>query len=99
VQPAKKKHRRRAKKKGVKQNDPPQQPENDEGRKDSKIGSGDNRGDTEMRDVEKRTRTKTRENEGVEHRADRMRATYPTDETTEKCERAEWRKRSCKSLL
>jgi hypothetical protein len=71
VQPAKKKHRRRAKKKGVKQSDLPKQPENDEGREeDSKIGSGDDRGDTEMRDVEKRTRTKTRENEGVEHRAD-----------------------------
>ena len=36
---------------------------------DSEIGSGDNRGDTEMRDVENRTRTKTRDNEGIEHRA------------------------------
>ena len=65
MQPAKKKHRRRAKKKGVKQNDLPQQPENDEGRKeDSKIGSGDDRGDTEMRDVEsapEQKRGRTRE--------------------------------------
>jgi hypothetical protein len=65
VQPAKKKHRRRAKKKGVKQSDLPQQPENDEGREeDSKIGSGDNRGDTEMRDVEnapEQKRGRTRE--------------------------------------
>ena len=65
MQPAKKKHRRRAKKKRVKQNDLPHQPENDEGREeDSKIGSGDNRGDTEMRDVEtapEQKRGRTRE--------------------------------------
>jgi hypothetical protein len=99
VQPEKKKHRRRAKKKGVKQSDLPQQPENNEGREeDNKVGSGDNRGDTEMRDVE--THQNKNEGERGSRTQSRLkRATQQTDETTEKCERAEWRKRNCKSLL
>jgi hypothetical protein len=98
VQPEKKKRRRRAKK-GAKQSEPPQQPKNNvEREEDNKVGSGDNRGDTEMRDVE--THQNKNEGERGSRTQSRLkRATYPTDETTEKCERAEWRKRSCKSLL
>jgi hypothetical protein len=65
---------------------------------DSKVGSGDNRGDTEMRDVEtapEQKRGRTRESNTEQTEASNI----PTDETTEKCERAEWRRRSCKSLL
>ena len=55
--------------------------------------------ETLRREMSKPHQNKNEEKRGGRTQSRLKRATYPTDETTEKCERAEWRKRSCKSLL
>ena len=71
VQPEKRKCRRRVRK-GVKQSEPPQQPNNNVKREGGNgVCSGNNRGDTEMRDVEnapeqKRGRTRESNTEQTE---------------------------------